>query len=101
MTISAAIDEMKKHSFDQFPVRGSDGNILGMATTSNVTTKLIKNKVSMKDKISTCCLKDYRNVSNKVPLHELGRIFKTHTFVFVDEKYIFSHIDLLKFIQSK
>ena len=72
-----------------------------MVTTSNVTTKLVKNKVTMKDKIATCCLKDYRNVSSNVPLHELGRIFKTHTFVFVDEKYIFSHIDLLNFMKSK
>ena len=72
-----------------------------MLTNSNVTTKLIKNKVTMSDKISTCCVKEYRNVSSKIPLHELARILKSKNFVFVDEKYIVSHIDLLNFIKSK
>ena len=72
-----------------------------MLTSSMLTQKLVKNKVTMEDKISTCAIKEYRNVSGNTKLHELGRVLNRHQFVFVDEKYICSHFDLLNFMKQK
>ena len=72
-----------------------------MLTASMLTTKLVKKKVTLSDKISTCCIKEFRNVSGKTKLHELGRVLARHNFVFVDEKYICSHFDLLNFMKTK
>jgi len=101
MTIKEAIDEMQKHSFDQFPVKDKDNKIIGMLTSTILTTKLVKRKVTMDDPISKCAIKEYRNVSSSTPLHELGRVFSRHGFVFVDQKYIASNFDLLNFMKDK
>jgi predicted transcriptional regulator len=92
---------MKKHSFDQFPVKNDKGEIIGMITSSILMTKLIKNKVTMNDPIKKVILKEFRNVSSSIPLHELGRVLARHSFVFVDNKYIASNFDLLNFIKEK
>ena len=49
LTVSEAIDEMQKHSFDQFPVKNAEGVIIGMLTSTILTTKLTKRKVSLED----------------------------------------------------
>lgn len=92
---------MKKHSFDQFPVKDGSGSIIGMLTSQILMTRLVKNKITMNDPISKSVIKEYRNVSSSTPLHELGRVLARHSFVFVDNKYIASNFDLLNFIKEK
>ncbi len=72
-----------------------------MLTSSMLIAKLLKNKVTMNDPISKVAIKEYRNVSSVVPLHELGRILGRHNFVLVENKYIVSNFDLLDFMKTK
>jgi hypothetical protein len=64
-------------------------------------SKLVKNKVKMSDPISKALIKEYRNVSSTIPLHELGRVLTRNTFVLVDGKFIASNFDLLNFMKTK
>jgi len=84
LTIREAIDEIQKYSFDQFPVKNSEGNIIGCITSTHLTTRLVKRKCNLDDKIEKNVIKEYRNVSSKVTLNELGRVFTRHNFAFVD-----------------
>lgn len=101
MTVREAVDEMAKHSFDQFPVKGADGNIIGCITSNHLTTRLMKKKTTMDDTLEKNVTKEYRNVSSGITLTELGRIFTRHSFVLVDNQYIISNHDLLKFMKDK
>lgn len=66
-----------------------------------MTTRLVKRKTTLDDKLASNVIKEYRNVSSGVPLNELGRIFTRHNFAFVDNKYIVSSFDLLNFMKEK
>lgn len=101
MTVKQAIIEISKHSFDQFPVKDAEGQIIGCLTSTLLMTKLTKRKVTMADTIDKVILKEYRNVSSHIPLHELGRILARHNFVLVDNQFIVSNFDLLNFMKDK
>jgi len=102
MTVREAIDEIQKHSFDQFPVKNAQtGDIIGCVTSTHLTTRLVKRKTTLDEKIEKNVIKEFRNVSSSVPLNELGRIFTRHNFAFVDNKYIVSSFDLLNFMKEK
>lgn len=101
MTVREAIDEMQKQAFDQFPVKNSEGNVIGCLTSTHLTTRLIKKKTTLDEKIEKNVIKEYRNVSSGITLNELGRIFTRHNFAFVDNKYIVSSFDLLNFMKEK
>lgn len=92
---------MQKYSFDQFPVKDESGKVVGMLTSTMLTSKLVKNKISLNDPISKAIFKEYRNVSSSVPLSELGRVLSRHAFAFVDNKFIVSNFDLLNFMNEK
>ena len=62
--------------------------------------KLVKNKVTMKDPVSKALVKEFRTVSQDMPLHELGRVLERHSFVIVDGEYVASSADLLDFMQK-
>jgi len=55
-------------------VKGANGEVIGMITSGILTSKLIKNKVTMNDPVSKAVIKEYRNVSSNTPVHELGRV---------------------------
>lgn len=101
MTVKDAIDEMQKHGFDQFPIRNSDGSVIGCLTTSILTTKLVKRKITLDDKIEKCVMKEFRTISHGTKLNELGRVLSRHNFALVDNKYVVSSFDLLNFIKTK
>jgi len=100
LTVKEAISECTKHGFDQFPVKMSDGST-GMLTTSIMTTKLVKNKISLDDAVEKIALKDMRNASSHITLNELARILNRHIYVLVEGKYVVSNFDLLKFFALK
>ena len=101
MLVKDAIEAMQKHSFDQFPVRNTAGEVVGCLTSTILTTKLVKNKVSMSDKIEKAVMKEFRSISSSTKLHELGRVLGRHTFALVDNKYVVSSFDLLNFMKEK
>jgi len=75
--------------------------VIGMVTSTILMSKLVKNKVKLSDPVKNVLVKEFRNVSSTIPLHELGRILARNSYVFVDEKYICSNFDLLNFIKDK
>ncbi len=100
-TIKQAIDEIQKHGYDQFPVRNAEGKTIGCITSTILTTKLIKKKVTMDDKVEKAVVKEFRSISSTTKLNELGRVLGRHTFALVDNKYVISSFDLLNFMKEK
>lgn len=92
---------MQKANFDQFPVRNAEGVLIGSLTSTVLTTKLIKKKITLEDKIEKAVTKEFRSISSSTKLHELGRVLARHAFAFVDNKYIVSNFDLLNFMKDK
>jgi hypothetical protein len=82
-------------------VKDADGVIVGMVTSQMLMSKLLKNKVTLNDPIRKVAIKEYRNVSSTIPLHELGRVLGRNQYVFVDNKYIVSNFDMLNFMKQK
>jgi len=101
MSCKQAIEAMKKHNFDQFPVRNAEGKTLGMVKLSDLSTRLYMKKVTLSSPVSLVMNKDFRNTSSTMPLSELARIFERQNFVFVDNKYVVSNFDLLSFMNDK
>lgn len=101
MTVKEAIEAMHSKSFDQFPVKNSEGTIIGCVTSTLLTTRLIKRKCALNDKLEKNVNKEYRNVSSGTTLNELSRIFTRHNFAFVDNQFIVSSFDLLDFLKDK
>jgi len=82
-------------------VKNESGEIIGVITSTILTTKLVKNKVTLEDKIEKCVLKEFRSISSSTKLNELGRVLARHIFAFVDNKYVVSSFDLLNFMKKK
>jgi len=101
MSARDAIDEMQKYNFDQFPVRNAEGTVIGCLTSTILTTKLIKKKVTLEDPIEKSVVKEFRSISSATKLHELGRVLGRHTFALVDNKYVVSSFDLLNFMKAQ
>jgi cystathionine beta-synthase len=101
MSARDAIDEMQKHNFDQFPVKNAAGEVIGCLTSTILTTKLIKKKLTLEDKIEKSVVKEFRSISSTTKLHELGRALGRHTFALVDNKYVVSSFDLLNFMKQQ
>lgn len=101
LTCIDAIEEIKKSSFDQYPVKNAAGDLVGMVTSQLLMSKLAGKKVTGSDPVSKVMTKDYRNMSSSMPMSELTRILERQNFVFVDSKYIVSSYDVLEFMQYK
>jgi len=101
MTCKDSISLMLKNSYDQFPVKNSNGELVGMITSSHLMNRLANKKVSGDSKISEVMNRDFRNMSEDMPLSELSRVLDRQTFVFVESKYIVSSFDLLEFMRDK
>jgi len=79
-------------------VRNAAGVVLGCLTSTILTTKLVKRKVTLDDTIDKCVVKEFRSISITTKLNELGRVLTRHTFALVDNKYVVSSFDLLNFM---
>jgi len=102
MTCFEAIEQIKKSSYDQFPVRCHQTEaLLGMVTSTLLMSKLANRKVASTDPISKVMTKEFRNMSSTMPVSELARVLERQNFVFVDGTHIVSSYDLLEFMQSR
>lgn len=79
-------------------MRNAAGVVLGCLTSTILTTKLVKRKVTLDDTIDKCVFKEFRSISITTKLNELGRVLNRHTFALVDNKYVVSSFDLLNFM---
>jgi predicted transcriptional regulator len=102
MTCHDAIEEIKKSSYDQFPVKcSSTDKLLGMVTSTLLMSKLANQKVKSTDPIIKVMTKEFRNMSSDMPVSELARVLERQNFVFVDGTHIVSSYDLLDFMQNR
>lgn len=100
MTSAEAITEMQKHNFDQFPVKSAEGKVIGCLSSTILTTKLVKRKVTLEDPISKSAVKEFRSISSSTKLNEVARVLGRHTFALVDSKYVVSSMDILNFMKA-
>merc|ERR1719203_798599 len=116
VSCKAAIEILKKKSIDQIPIMHND-SIYGVVTVGNLSSKLLKGRVSPNDKVTEATFKKFKTVSLTTKLGKLSHIFNLHHFVLVvhmSEQYsdantvqkkqmvvgIISRIDLLNYIAS-
>jgi len=117
LSCKAAIDIMKKKGIDQIPIMHGDA-IYGVVTIGNLSSKLLKARVSPKDKVTKATFKKFKAVSLNTKLMKLSQIFNLHHFVLVvtqSEQYndngsiskkemvvgIITRIDLLNYIVER
>ena len=117
LSCKTAIDIMKKKGIDQIPIMDKD-EIYGVVSVGNLSSKLLKGRVSPNDKVTKATFKKFKAVSLQTPLTKLSQIFNIHHFVLVvtqSQQYndnntitkkqmvvgIITRIDLLNYIVSK
>eukprot|EP01083_Nonionella_stella_P057342 150565_1 len=117
LTCKTAVDIMKKKGIDQIPIMCND-EIFGVVSVGNLSSKLLKGRVSPKDKVTKATFKKFKAVSLSTKLTTLSQIFNVHHFVLVvtqQQQYnddgelankqmvvgIITRIDLLNYIVSK
>eukprot|EP01083_Nonionella_stella_P213623 770341_1 len=82
LTCKTAIAIMKKKGIDQIPIMTND-EIYGVVSVGNLSSKLLKGRVSPKDKVTKATFKKFKAVSLKTKLTTLSQIFNVHHFVLV------------------
>ena len=55
-------------------MKSQDGTIVGMITSTILMNKIVKKKVCLKDPVKLAVIKEYRNMTSDMPLHELSRV---------------------------
>ena len=99
-TCGEAIKLMKATNFDQFPVKGDDGSVIGVLTEKNLLARLSKQQVSLSDSIKRAVIRDIRHVTKETSLNELSRILCRNSFVLVEGKYFVTSADILDMIND-
>jgi cystathionine beta-synthase len=95
MTCGEALKLMKETKFDQFPVKDSDGEIVGALTDKNLLMRVSKQQLKLTDSIQTAMVRDIRHVSKTTSLNELARVLFRNGFVLVEKKYIVTTSDVM------
>merc|ERR1712154_525559 len=72
----------KKKGIDQIPIMDKD-EIYGVCTIGNLSSKLLKGRVSPNDKVTKATFKKFKAVSLTTKLGKLSHIFNLHHFVLV------------------
>lgn len=98
-TIGEAIKEMGNET--QILVVDENHKVEGLFTTDVAMDKISKGKITTSDNISKSITKIYRKTSKDIPLSELSRIFTLTKYVVVEDQYVVTHHDLLKFFSEK
>jgi len=99
--ISDVTNKMLDLGFAQYPVREKSGKIIGVATKTELLSKLVKKRVSNSDPVRSITQRELRHVSNETTLNELGRVLTRNRFVLVDKRYIVTSSDLLKLVSGR
>jgi len=82
LTCKTAIDIMQRKGIDQIPIMNGD-NIEGVVSVGNLSSKLLKGRVSPSDKVTEATFKKFKKVSLATKLTKLSQIFNVHHFVLV------------------
>lgn len=115
VTIQETLSILTREGFDQVPVVGETGEILGVLTTGHVMSELMRAKAKPSDPVENIVYKQFKTVTLNTKLGLLSRMLDTDHFVLVVQdqrqfegqgkesmkKMIFgiaTRIDLLNFI---
>lgn len=115
VTCQQAIDILAKQGYDQLPVIGNNGEVMGMVTNGNLLSKITSGRVGASDPISAALFKQFARVTQQTSLYRLSKIFdRDHYAVVIASQQRFngpdsvtenqivvgvaSRIDLLNFI---
>merc|ERR1712039_915549 len=82
LTCKTAIDIMERKGIDQIPIMNGD-KIEGVISVGNLSSKLLKGRVSPGDKVTEATFKKFKKVSLTTKLTKLSQIFNVHHFVLV------------------
>ena len=82
LSCKTAIDIMKKKGIDQIPIMDGDA-IHGVVSVGNLSSKLLKGRVSPGDKVTEATFKKFKTVGLNTKLTKLSQIFNLHHFVLV------------------
>lgn len=105
-TCKAAIDLLASHGFDMVPVIG-EGKIMGTVTAGNLSSLMVKGRITANDPVEKALYKQFRKVSPNSVLADLGAIFDRDPFALIvpDDAPatvtgVVTRIDLLNFISK-
>ena len=82
LTCKTAIDIMKRKGIDQIPIMDGD-EIYGVVSVGNLSSKLLKGRVSPNDKVTEATFQKFKAVSLNTKLTKLSKIFNLHHFALV------------------
>ncbi|KAL4656575.1 cystathionine beta-synthase-like [Arapaima gigas] len=88
VTCQKTIKILKEKAFDQAPVVGESGLILGMVTLGNMLSSVLAGKVKPSDPVSKVLYKQFKKIHLNDNLGKLSRILETDHFALVVHEQI-------------
>mmetsp|Transcript_16484 Transcript_16484/g.28592 ORF Transcript_16484/g.28592 Transcript_16484/m.28592 type:complete len:474 (+) Transcript_16484:196-1617(+) len=118
VTVRQAVQILQDKHFDQLPVLGGDGAILGVVTAGNMNSMLLRKQVKPTDSVLQALYKQFKKVSLSTPLWSLARMFDKDHFALVtqtqtcygkdgtsNDRYLITgvvtRVDLLRYITNE
>jgi len=83
LTCAQCIDILKTNGYDQLPVVGAAGEILGMVTMGNLASFLVSGRVKPSDSIEKVMYKQFKMFDPKTHLSVISRAFDQDHFALV------------------
>uniref|UniRef100_UPI0039818868 CBS domain-containing protein n=1 Tax=Salmonella sp. s54925 TaxID=3159674 RepID=UPI0039818868 len=110
------IEICSRESYDQLPVIGNGGNVLGVATVGRIVARIVNGDVTLDSCVSDVMYKSFNKVTMDTTLGTLSRLLDSdHFVVVVSQQVVYSgehskeyevaygivtRIDLLKLIST-
>lgn len=83
VTCSNAIKILSDNCIDQIPVVNTDGDVVGVVTMGNITSKILKGAVKATDKVSDVLYKQFEMLDITAPLGQLSRVLNRDHFAII------------------
>lgn len=118
LSVDQTITIMNDEGFDQLPVIGQTGQVVGLATLGSLKSKILKGKIKTSDPVELAIYTTFKKVTLDTTLEKLDRILDNDHFAVVvhsQRQYISEHdvqqresiisivtnMDLLRYVTSK
>lgn len=99
VTIDAAVSIMHSKGFDQLPVVGKAGEVLGVVTMGNLMSRQLNGQVHKTDSVEKALYRQFQVVTMDTTLSQLSSILTTDHFALVVQKMY--HVETDANIQEK
>ncbi|CAI8049770.1 Cystathionine beta-synthase [Geodia barretti] len=116
VTCGEAVKLLQEKQIDQVPILTDNGDVLGMVTLSNLTTKMVRGQANTSDPVTSVSYTQFRKVMPNTSLGQLSKILEKDHYAIVmhdsnkrdarGEKIstvggVVTSIDLLQYISSQ